>query len=466
MFLEIQLMLSSSSTSTTTSTSNDFEIRRNAAVDLYLKTLRSWGPVSSLKERIKIYSQPFLSSSSLSLRDPTTADERDEVRTNRETICTESELALSLRVTQSAANYLDYAGSSTTATAPAFTGSYSAVNSMQHPAGITFDALFDISAVMEGLTSFSMTPPRRRSGGIGGGGTEGRRFASRVPLLPVRTVALQAIAELHFMKGDYEEALRAYLTINLGRDDAEEDILSRIETMAVDSVYDKKTRSSLSIGGDNHDGDERNGALVGCAIAGADLEQYGHVLAMIESHQMHTLLLHEEFLVQSSSSSPTPTNNVLSEDIHTNTIITNPVIALICLVGLDLTGRFLVEHCTLPKSGSTLRHSSSTTTIQSAHTSASSHPSPPPPPSSALPIDLLAARFQSRPGLLHWFLDLVFREKPEVYVKFPNTAVPPKTVTDLHRLHFGLHVEFDPDRRRSVRTTVVVVGRVGRVVMV
>jgi len=61
---------------------------------------------------------------------------------------------------------------------------------------------------------------------------------------------------------DYEEALRAYLTINLGRDDAEEDILSRIETMAVDSVYDKKTRSSLSIGGDNHDGDERNGARV------------------------------------------------------------------------------------------------------------------------------------------------------------------------------------------------------------
>merc|ERR1740124_2035923 len=165
-------------------------------------------------------------------------------------------------------------------------------------------------------------------------------------------------------------------------------------------------------------------------------------------------------LVQSSSSSPTPTNNVLSEDIHTNTTITNPVIALICLVGLDLPGRFLVEHCPLPKSGSTLRHSSSTTTIQSAHTSASSPPPPPPPPpppSSALPIDLLAARFQSRPGLLHWLLDLVFREKPEVYVKFPNTAVPPKTVTDLHRLHFGLHVEFDPDRRRSVRTTVVVV---------
>merc|ERR1719491_1264740 len=101
------------------------------------------------------------------------------------------------------------------------------------------------------------------------------------------------------------------------------------------------------------------------------------------------MLLNEDFLVKSSSSSPSPkSTRDQSDDVDTNAVINNPVIALICLVGLDLTGRFLVEHCTLPKSGSRMRHSPSATTVQNAQSHGSSHnPPPPSSSSSALPID-------------------------------------------------------------------------------
>jgi len=227
------------------------------------------------------------------------------------------------------------------------------------------------------------------------------------------------------MKGNYEEALRAYLTINPDRGDASEELLFRIETMAIDSIYVTKLQDELVM------------------VPGVDnFERYRHVLVMMEAHQMHGLLLRQNFLVQSTSSSSS------SSSSSSNTVITNPLIALICLVGLDLTGHFLVEHCTLPK----LRHSSSTTTVHSTNSYGYSSSSPfSSSSSSALPINLLASQLESRPKLLHWFLNLLFWEKPEVYVKFPNTAVPPSAVTDLHRLHFELHVEFALDHRQSSR---------------
>mmetsp|Transcript_13614 Transcript_13614/g.26044 ORF Transcript_13614/g.26044 Transcript_13614/m.26044 type:complete len:313 (+) Transcript_13614:1-939(+) len=49
---------------------------------------------------------------------------------------------------------------------------------------------------------------------------------------------------------------------------------------------------------------------------------------------------------------------------------------------------------------------------------------------------------KSRPKLLYWFLFQVFIHKPDIYVKFPTTAVPPRPITDLHRMQFSLFVDY------------------------
>ena len=51
--------------------------------------------------------------------------------------------------------------------------------------------------------------------------------------------------------------------------------------------------------------------------------------------------------------------------------------------------------------------------------------------------------------LLHWYLNLVFIKRPELYSKFPNNAIPPKAVTDLHRKHFQLYIDFAGDSKDS-----------------
>ena len=59
-----------------------------------------------------------------------------------------------------------------------------------------------------------------------------------------------------------------------------------------------------------------------------------------------------------------------------------------------------------------------------------------------LPMDLVARQLERSPPLLFWYLNLVFSEKPELYVTFPNNYIPPKAVTELHRRHLDLHVKF------------------------
>ena len=73
---------------------------------------------------------------------------------------------------------------------------------------------------------------------------------------------------------------------------------------------------------------------------------------------------------------------------------------------------------------------------------------------SDLPINHVAAQLSAYPKLLYWFLQRIFIEKPEIYVQFPNTAVPPSSVTDLHRSHFNLHVDYaDQSFDESTRLT-------------
>ena len=69
-----------------------------------------------------------------------------------------------------------------------------------------------------------------------------------------------------------------------------------------------------------------------------------------------------------------------------------------------------------------------------------------------LPLDLVASQLDGSPKILHWYLHLILTRKPEVYVRFPNTAYPPRAVTELHRLHFDLYVDFAGSERDSAIT--------------
>jgi hypothetical protein len=64
---------------------------------------------------------------------------------------------------------------------------------------------------------------------------------------------------------------------------------------------------------------------------------------------------------------------------------------------------------------------------------------------SNLPFDVVAEQLKSRPKLLYWFLFQVFVNKADIYVTFPTTAVPPASITDLHKKQFSLFVDFAED---------------------
>jgi len=129
-------------------------------------------------------------------------------------------------------------------------------------------------------------------------------------------------------------------------------------------------------------------------------------LTMIESYDLHRSLLKKRTSGRSDTSKNLP-----------------PLVSLICLVGLEETGNFIIQHCTLPRS----KPSTSASTSENR---------------SDLPITQVAAQLNPYPKLLYWFLQRIFYEKPDIYVQFPNTAVPPSAVTDLHRIHFNLHVDY------------------------
>ena len=133
-------------------------------------------------------------------------------------------------------------------------------------------------------------------------------------------------------------------------------------------------------------------------------DRYLHVLQIIESYDLQYLLI---------------------EDTHEKNC-TPRLISLLALVGLDYGSRFIIKHCTLPESDAIERIS--------------------------LPIDEIANLVRPYPKILLWILHNILCSKPEVYVKFPNTAVPPSAVTNLHREHFNLYVQFT-DRQEIPKRT-------------
>jgi hypothetical protein len=72
-----------------------------------------------------------------------------------------------------------------------------------------------------------------------------------------------------------------------------------------------------------------------------------------------------------------------------------------------------------------------------------------------LPLDLVVSQLEVSPKLLHWYLHLVFVRKPDIYVKFPNTANPPAAITILHRKHLELYIKYaSEDQQDGGRGTI------------
>ena len=107
---------------------------------------------------------------------------------------------------------------------------------------------------------------------------------------------------------------------------------------------------------------------------------YGHILNMIETHDIYRTLL------KKSSVGRNDTKKVLQL-----------IISLINLVGLEISGNFIIQHCTLPMS----KPSSSNSANENR---------------SDLPINHVAAQLSTHPKLFYWFLQRIFIEKPEIYV--------------------------------------------------
>eukprot|EP00934_Nitzschia_sp_Nitz4_P003674 Nitzschia sp. Nitz4//scaffold11_size288233//2865//7314//NITZ4_000723-RA/size288233-processed-gene-0.132-mRNA-1//1//CDS//3329533921//3664//frame0 len=210
-------------------------------------------------------------------------------------------------------------------------------------------------------------------------------------------IYLEAFARLKVMQGQYEVALQAYLYMGVSFSPLP---LEELESWAIDTVQageETLPRRSIQING----------------------TQYDFVLGLVENQHLHRLLLDSGFLARS-----TPELRALQ---------VSPLFALLQLVGLDRVGDFLVEHCVSTERsdqfGSQLDRESSET----------------------IPIDLVAKQLKSSPPLMYWYLNLLFMRRQELYVKFPRNSIPPASVTELHRQHFQLLIDFAGDYKDSVK---------------
>jgi vacuolar protein sorting-associated protein 41 len=206
-------------------------------------------------------------------------------------------------------------------------------------------------------------------------------------------VALDAMARLQMMKGQYDAALKCFISIGALYSSRP---LSVFTSGAVDfsesigkRVIDKPWQSTNGV-------------------------PFTFLLDIIDSHHLQQFLLDDNFLSDSRSKKVVP------------------LFSLLQLVGFNAMGNFLIEHCVPPQENE--RINSDINGQERRGT---------------LPIDLVADQLESSPRILHWYLHLVFTRKPEFYVRFPNTAYPPQSVTELHRRHFALYLDFAGEERDS-----------------
>jgi hypothetical protein len=339
----------------------------------FLNTLIAWGSRDAIKEHIKLFEYQSERDKSFSA---TLHAAQESLRHRRE---------------QTAAGYLRFPSRSSTSEQSNTTLTRRNDEAHDEPQNSLYDvkALFPIIAGrVNAIKTWSSPPGSDPTLTVAPGHMNSR-------------VALDALAKLNMMMGQFDDALRCFLTIG-----------ALHSSRSLDAVED------AAIALVNSDGDSSDHSTV----------PYAFVLAFIEHHHLHEYILSPTFLSEDESSSP--------------------LFALVRLVGLDLMGDFLIRHCVAAQqssagTGSTALRQPSPKSSASDKTSGERR--------GTLPLDLVVSQLEVSPKLLHWYLHLVFVRKPDIYVKFPNTANPPAAITILHRKHLELYIKYAGVKRDSAR---------------
>ena len=334
--------------------------------DLFLETLRSWGPTSAIRRWIQLHRYCAQNRQwGLQWHSPLGSSALIP-------FIRQAEKDLHRRISQTAFGVLvDGQRSSSSAQN----------SSMRQYVDSSEDSLFNVEKLISRLAA-RLQPDvtdgfaDRESSNIFIGGNMESNHA----------VIIESMAELEMMRERFDRALGYYLTIGSL---FMANLLPSIEASALLTVnsfcqHTEQTRF--------------------------DSIKYSHVLALVELHQLSHILLKRNFFYDNEVDDST---------------IQSPIVALIMIVGLSRAGRFLMDNCSPPQG---------TVTPATAVEKGGS--------SSSLPFDMVAKQLKSRPKLLYWYLFQVFLHKPDMYMKFPTTTVPPPAITDLHRMQFQLFVDY------------------------
>ena len=338
--------------------SDDYDVHDVALdkmTDLFLDTLRSWGPTSCLRKRIQLqrYYSQNLRNNSFSV-----------------SFIKQAEKDLQRRISQTAFGVLSDAKDSASMIEDITT---------RQAIDASKDSLFDVDIL---IAKFSTRLQLN-------GKSAGHDYQSSNILLGRKSdiTIIFANAELEMMRERFDRALGYYLSIG--------------SSFMTDSLPLLEETAVLTV---NHSHEKL--ALV--EVTGA---KYDHVLSLIEMYQLQFILLNRNYsFVDKSKGSAEP-----------------PIVALIMLVGLSKAGSFLMD-CLSPPDTKTDSDG------EMENTNASND--------SNLPLDAIATQLASRPKLLYWFLFQVFTKRPDMYVKFPTTSVPPLIITNLHRTQFSLFLDY------------------------
>ena len=340
--------------------------------DLFLDTLRSWGTTSALRRRVQLH-RYFVQNQQWGLQWRPAADESVASQFTQH-----SEKILQRRFSQTAFGVLSNAH---------HFPSTVQMNPMRQCIDSSIDSLFDVDHLLSRLiTRLRISDTDNLVDNVISSNMIMGKMKGQNPIL------LESIAELELMRDRFDSALGYYLALGSHFVDSR---LSNREEAAVRSVNSFSDESMKPPDGHEDDYHEN--------------EKYCFVLSLIELHQLSHLLLKR---------------NVIFNNEHSDSVAESPVVALIMLVGLERTGRFLMENSTLPEG----------TLIDSADECT--------PAGSTLPLDCIANQLKPWPKLLYWFLHLIFVNKADIYVNFPTTAVPPPAIIDLHRIQFSLFLDY------------------------
>jgi hypothetical protein len=371
--------------------SSDTNVSNRLAVeaeDHFLHTLVSWGTTRALQEHIHLH-EFHPSKHGLVIA----ANKVDDATRRR---FSES---LHRRYEQTAVGYLDLSRLSSTLRAPSVpceTEQNRHHQSHRHAFPETRnDSLYDLDElfrlISQRIPILNIENVRAEVAPVASASSR-RKWDSRV--------ALDALAKLYMMKGEYEEALRCFLI--LGALHAPKS-LPEIEEEALDAVNESENIKADS----------------------SATSSYSFVVRLIEKHHLHQSLLESRFLPDS--------------------IEWSPISALIALCGLDLMSRFLIEHCIAPQQQpDSLSNSAIPRTVGPFFTIRGER-------RGTLPMDLVADQLRGNPKLLLWYLHHIFVLKPEIYVIFPNTANPPLVITQLYKEHLDLYIKYAGLNRDSAR---------------